>query len=225
MRDVFGRPYGLHIPSPRWGERRAPVRPAPLGPVPLRPVPVGPAPLRPSPDRHLLEADPPPRPAPPARDEAPPSREAPGPEPVPTTAAQQLAEARAELEATRARLAREATREREAEKLRLAGEILPALDDLDRCIAGARQEGSVSPAVLEGFELARARLERVLGGYGLERIQSVGARFDPAQHEAIALVEVDDPDRAGTIVDELERGYRAGDRVVRAARVRVGAAA
>jgi molecular chaperone GrpE len=128
----------------------------------------------------------------------------------------------AELQASRARLTREAAREREADKLRLVGEILPVLDDLDRSVAAARRAGAVAPALLEGFELVRARLERVLEGYGLERIVAAGAPFDPAVHEAIALVPVDDPERVGVVVDEIERGYRAGDRVLRAARVRVG---
>lgn len=137
----------------------------------------------------------------------------------------ELAERQAELEASRARLTREAARERESDKLRLVAEVLPALDDLDRSIAAARQDGSVTPGLVEGFELVRARLERVLRGYGLERIDAVGERFDPSLHEAIAMVHVEDPEDAGVVVDEIERGYRAGDRVVRAARVRVGAAA
>jgi molecular chaperone GrpE len=128
----------------------------------------------------------------------------------------------AELQASRARLTREAAREREADKLRLVGEILPVLDDLDRSVAAARRAGGVTPSLLEGFELVRTRLERVLEGYGLERIVATGARFDPAVHEAIALVPVEDPERVGVVVDEIERGYRAGDRVLRAARVRVG---
>jgi molecular chaperone GrpE len=132
------------------------------------------------------------------------------------------AESEAELEASRVRLAREAVRERQAEKLRLVTEILPVVDDLDRSIAAARQDARVTPALLEGFELVRTRLERVLEGYGLERIASVGERFDPAVHEAIALVQVDDAQLQGAVVDEIERGYRASDRVLRAARVRVG---
>jgi molecular chaperone GrpE len=136
----------------------------------------------------------------------------------------QLAEAGAELEASRARLARDAVREREAEKLRLAGEVLPVLDDLDRSIAAARSDEAVKPALIEGFDLVRSRLERVLQGYGLERIASVGERFDPAVHDAIGVVQVDNPRDEGVVIDELERGYRAGGRVLRPARVRVGAA-
>jgi molecular chaperone GrpE len=103
------------------------------------------------------------------------------------------------------------------------GELLPSLDDLDRAIAAAQADASVKPALVEGFALVRGRLERVLEGYGLERIDAVGAPFDPKVHEAVALVRVDDPTRSGVVVDEVERGYWAGDRVLRPARVLVGA--
>ncbi len=134
-----------------------------------------------------------------------------------------LVAAQVELEASRGRLAREAAREREAAKMRLVGEVLPVLDDLDRSIAATRAHGGVEVALIAGFELVRDRLERVLGGYGLERIEAQGARFDPTLHEAIALVQVVDEAQRGMVVDEVERGYRAAGRVLRAARVRVGA--
>lgn len=236
MRDIFGRPLAPRPVRSPWPERRVPARPAP---GPARPVPFGtpiPAPYRDVPwaeARRPVEAPAePPRwvqpPSVPPPVEAAPSSVAPStPSPVsgavPSPAAQ-IAEARAELEATRGRLAREAVREREAEKLRLAGEVLPVLDDLDRSIVAARLDGGVKPALIEGFELVRARLERVLDGYGLERIPALGERFDPAVHDAIGLVEVEDPADGGMVLDEIERGYRAGDRVVRPARVRVGVA-
>ncbi len=241
MRDVFGRPIG---PGSPWNLRRAPVRPVPA-PPPAAAVRAPREPLRapPEPPRYATRPPfgPPPSRTPAAlpleeeeeeellaRSPVEAAREAPArstpPAPPAATAAVQLAEAQAEMEASRARLAREADREREADKLRLVGEVLPALDDLDRSIAAAHQDGGVKPALLEGFELVRTRLERVLHGYGLERIEAIGARFDPALHEAIALVQVDDPRSVGVVVDEIERGYRSGERVVRAARVRVGVA-
>ena len=240
MRDIFGRPLAPRPVRSPWPERRAATRPAPApaGPAPARPVPSGARPVPfgapiPAPYRDVawaearrpVEAPPEPPSVEPAPSSVAPSTPAPSPVSgaVPSPAAQ-LAEARAELEATRGRLTREAAREREAEKLRLAGEVLPVLDDLDRSIVAARLDGSVKPALIEGFELVRARLERVLDGYGLERIPALGERFDPAVHDAIGLVEVEDPADGGVVLDEVERGYRAGDRVVRPARVRVGVA-
>ena len=200
MRDIFGRPLAPRPVRSPWAERRAPARPVPFGapiPAPYRDVPWAEA-------RRPVEVPP-----------EPPRSVQPPPEP-PRSVPPPVAEAHAELEATRGRLAHGLARE--AEKLRLAGEVLPVLDDLDRSIVAARRDGDVKPALIEGFELVRARLERVLDGYGLERIPALGERFDPAVHDAIGLVEVDDPADGGMVLDEIERGYRAGDRVVRPAR-------
>lgn len=236
MRDIFGRPLAPRPVRSPWPERRAPARPVPFGapiPAPYRDVPWAearrPVENEPDPSRSIQPPSVPPPSAAPTSVE-PPSTERTTPAASPSSGsvaspAAQLAEARAELEASRGRLAREAVREREAEKLRLAGEVLPVLDDLDRSIVAARRDGDVKPALIEGFELVRARLERVLDGYGLERIPALGERFDPAVHDAIGLVEVDDPADGGMVLDEIERGYRAGGRVVRPARVRVGVAA
>jgi molecular chaperone GrpE len=129
-----------------------------------------------------------------------------------------LRRALADLEAAKERVAREGKRTEEAARLRLVGELLPVLDDLDRTIAS----GSSDEGLLHGVELVRQRLERVLAGYGLERIVTLNERFDPAQHEAIAIAPVTEPALHGLIVDEVARGYRLGDRVQRPARVRVG---
>jgi molecular chaperone GrpE len=124
----------------------------------------------------------------------------------------------AELEAQKERATREAKRSEEASRMKLVGELLPVLDDLDRSIAA----GSSDKGLLQGVELVRQGLERVLAGYGLARIRSLNESFDPAVHEAIAIAPVTDPVRDGVVVDELGRGYRLGERVLRPAKVRVG---
>jgi molecular chaperone GrpE len=71
------------------------------------------------------------------------------------------------------------------------------------------------------MKLVRAQLEGVLRGYGLERFDAPGARFDPREHEAMDVAAVDDPELDGTVVAQWEAGYRFGDRVLRPARVTV----
>lgn len=124
----------------------------------------------------------------------------------------------ADLEAAKLRLERDARRAEEATRGHLVGELIPVLDNLDRTIAA----GSSDAALLQGVVLVRAQLERVLITYGLERITALGARFDPAQHEAVAAPWVDDPAEDGVVVDALSRGYRFGGRVLVPVRVRVG---
>ena len=125
------------------------------------------------------------------------------------------------LEATEARLERNARREIEEARGKLVKELLPVLDNLDRTIRAAHASRS-DPAMLEGVRLVRQQLEGVLRGFGVERIDALGRRFDPNVHEAISMVPVADPQRHGVVVHEVEPGYRFGGRLLRAARVGVG---
>jgi molecular chaperone GrpE len=139
-----------------------------------------------------------------------------------TTADRQAAlHALRSLEATEARLERNARREAEEARGKLVSELLPVLDNLDRTIHAA-QAGRGDPALLEGVRLVRRQLEGVLRGYGVERIEAVGQRFDPGVHEAIGMIAVSDPQRHGVIVQQVEPGYRFGNRLLRAAKVSVG---
>lgn len=125
------------------------------------------------------------------------------------------------LEATEARLERNARREADENRARLVQELLPVLDNLDRTIRAA-QGGRSDPAMIEGVRMVRQQLEGVLRGYGVERIEALGERFDPAIHEAVGMVAVSDPQRHGAVVHQAEPGYRFGNRLLRPAKVTVG---
>ena len=62
-------------------------------------------------------------------------------------------------------------------------------------------------------------LEDILKKRGLESIKAVGEKFDPAFHEAIAEVEA--KAEPGTVVEEIEKGYKLNGKVIRAARVKI----
>src|SRR5215468_9248685 len=117
------------------------------------------------------------------------------------------------LEATEARLERNARREAEETRAKLVGELLPVLDNLDRTIHAAQASRS-DPAMLEGVRMVRQQLEGVLRGYGVERVESLGQRFDPAVHDAISMIAVADPQRHGVVVHQTEPGYRFGGRLL-----------
>ena len=68
----------------------------------------------------------------------------------------------------------------------------------------------------------RAQLETIIRGYGLERIDAVGERFDPSLHEAVNIAPVTDPARHGLVLAQAEPGYRFGERLLRPAKVVVG---
>jgi molecular chaperone GrpE len=104
----------------------------------------------------------------------------------------------------------------------LIRDLLPVLDDFDRSLAaGGAQE--VPESFLSGMELVRAKLFRTLEQRGLKVMESIGTEFDVDVHDAIAqLPSADQP--AGTVLDEIQRGYLLHDRVIRHAKVVVAAA-
>jgi molecular chaperone GrpE len=96
--------------------------------------------------------------------------------------------------------------------------LLPVADDVRRAVASVEGDGS---AAARGLRMIGEKLERALAEAGLERMDVVGAPFDPERHEALATVPVKG-ERAGTVVQELEPGYVFKGRLLRPARVQVG---
>jgi len=129
--------------------------------------------------------------------------------------------AKAELDATRARLERDLERKVEIKFADLVADLLECADDLDRAVEHGRTIAAAAP-VVQGVALARERFLTALSKAGLERIEPVGEPYDPNIAEAAGILPVADPAAHDTVV-QLERvGYRLSGRVVRPARVLVG---
>lgn len=126
-----------------------------------------------------------------------------------------------ELEAARARVERDAQRAADELREKLVLELLPVLDNFDRTIRSAEM-GGASAATLQGLRLVRSQFASVLAKYGVERIDAKHQRFDPSIHDAISLSPVNHPAGHDIVVDEIEPGYRFGDRLLRPAKVVVG---
>ena len=100
----------------------------------------------------------------------------------------------------------------------VAERLLPVLDDADRALTHAPE--GIDEGWLKGVRLTFQKLEEVLGSVGVERIEALGAPFDPKQHEAVASEETAKHPE-DTVVAELRAGYRMHDRVLRPALVKV----
>jgi molecular chaperone GrpE len=124
----------------------------------------------------------------------------------------------ADFENYRKRVARDAALAQERGVAKLAKELLPALDNLDRAIEAAEDEDPL----LEGVRLVRSELAAALARVGIEAFAPLGEPFDPNQHEAMAQQPVDGA-VAGTVAEVYQNGYRMGDTVIRPARVLVAA--
>lgn len=100
----------------------------------------------------------------------------------------------------------------------LIARLLPGLDDLQKALDHTPE--GIDQAWAKGLELSVRKLEEALAAFGLEPIDAVGTAFDPKLHEAIGHEESDEYPE-DTVVQELRRGYRMRDRVVRPALVKV----
>lgn len=103
---------------------------------------------------------------------------------------------------------------------RLLKELLPALDNLQRALQHAQQPGSTN-GLVQGVELTCKQYLETLSRFGVKPIPSVGLPFDPAVHQAVALVEAHEGQAPNTVVVEHEKGYYLHDRVLRPAVVTV----
>jgi molecular chaperone GrpE len=129
-----------------------------------------------------------------------------------------LTRALRDLESAKARVERDAQAVHDETRKKLVAQLLPVLDNLERKIRAADDNGD-APTVVEGVRLVRSQMEAVLRSYGVERIEASNARFDPALHEAVSTVPVIDPLANGVVLDQLEAGYRFGDQLLRPAKV------
>lgn len=100
----------------------------------------------------------------------------------------------------------------------LARDILPAVDDLERALEHAAEDRGSS--VSGGVELVLKGLLAALKRHGVERIDALGNPFDPAEHEAVTMVETGDA-TPSTVMAVFRAGYRMRDRLLRAAMVSV----
>lgn len=126
-----------------------------------------------------------------------------------------------DLEAAKSRVERDASRAANEMREKLVLDLLPVLDNLDRTINASEMVGT-APAMLQGVRLVRSQFANVLAKFGVERIEAKHQRFDPRIHDAISLVPVSHPSAHDVVVDQLEPGYRFGDKLLRPAKVIVG---
>lgn len=128
----------------------------------------------------------------------------------------------ADAENARKRHQRERDESRQYAVAELARELLGVLDNLTRAVEGVPADQQDDP-LATGVRLVLSQLETALKSHGVEPIEAFGTPFDPMHHEAIQQEERDDVP-PGTVVDELIRGYRIKDRLLRASVVRVSKA-
>jgi molecular chaperone GrpE len=99
-------------------------------------------------------------------------------------------------------------------------DLLGILDDLERSVEAAELKQENFEAFLKGIEMILAHLYELLKQKGVEPIVAKGKKFDPHQHEALMQTETNDHEDQ-EVLEELQKGYKIGDRIVRTSKVRV----
>ncbi|MCS1350447.1 nucleotide exchange factor GrpE [Mechercharimyces sp. CAU 1602] len=130
---------------------------------------------------------------------------------------EQYLRARADLENFRRRVRKEQTEAAKYAVSPLAESLLPVVDNLERALMAGPQDGD---SFYQGVDMVYRQLLQVLKESGVEAIDVVGKPFDPHEHNAVMKVASEEHD-SGIVLEELQRGYRLKERVLRPAMVKV----
>ncbi len=123
-----------------------------------------------------------------------------------------------DVDQTRARLQADFERRVQLEKQNIVLPMLEVLDNLERALAAS----GTADTLRQGIEMTAGLFRSKLRSLGVEAIEVLNRPFDPHEGRATATVPVSSPELDGIVVDEVTRGYRLGDQILRPAEVRVG---
>lgn len=101
-------------------------------------------------------------------------------------------------------------------------ELLPVFDNLQRAAQHA-STATDAASIHSGIQMVLSQLDGALARIGVTPVETLGKQFDPSKHDAIQQIEREDVE-PGTIIEEVQRGYANGERLVRAALVVVARA-
>lgn len=130
-----------------------------------------------------------------------------------------LLRSQAEIHNIQQRHAREVQNVRKYDGQKLAGAVLPAVDNLERALQ-VEADDAVTKQIKTGVEMTLKTLVQALADNGISATGAVGETFDPTKHQAIQSVESEDV-ASDEIAAVLQKGYMIQDRVLRPAMVAV----
>lgn len=116
------------------------------------------------------------------------------------------------------RAARERDETRRAATEAMLGKLLPVLDNFDMALAATNQPNVTVETLKVGVTMIHTQLRQLFSDNGVESVDAVGLPFDPAIHEAVSQQETNEVPE-GQVVQQLRKGYRLKDRLLRPATV------
>jgi molecular chaperone GrpE len=103
------------------------------------------------------------------------------------------------------------------EKEKIIKTLLPALDNFEHTLQNA-QSAESTDVLIEGIRIIYDQILDILKSHGVERIEALGAKFDPALHEAVSQ-KVESEKEENIVLEEFQKGYKLNGRVLRPSRV------
>src|SRR5262245_42159736 len=132
----------------------------------------------------------------------------------------QLLRRQAEFENYRKRVERERGKLYQQGRDDVLLQFLPVVDNFERALSSLEESEGDAEALRHGVELIHKQFKDALSKLGLEPVEAVGQTFDPHVHEAVTT-EATDRHKENTVIEEFQRGYKIGDRLLRPAKVKV----
>jgi molecular chaperone GrpE len=132
----------------------------------------------------------------------------------------QLLRRQAEFENYRRRVDREKNETYARARAEVLVELLPVIDNFERALASLENSAADAENLRHGIELIHKQFQDALTKFGLEPVESVGQAFDP--HVLVAVtIEPTDKHKENTVIEEFQRGYKLGEKLLRPAKVKV----
>ncbi len=97
-------------------------------------------------------------------------------------------------------------------------DLLDVYENLERALKNGKNSDKES--LLQAVEMTHNEFKRILEQWGLKPISAVGNKFDPFKHEVL-MVEKDEKREENTVLEEIQRGYMIGDRILRYSKVKI----
>jgi molecular chaperone GrpE len=130
----------------------------------------------------------------------------------------QIMRLKAEMENNRKRAVRDIENAHKFALKNFTEALLPVIDSMDMGQQAAAAENASLKSIVEGTNMTETMFIQVLEKYGLKRLNPVGEKFDPEQHQAISMIE-DENVKSDHVINVMQKGFSLNDRLVRPAMV------
>jgi molecular chaperone GrpE len=130
----------------------------------------------------------------------------------------QIMRLKAEMENNRKRAVRDIENAHKFALKSFTEALLPVIDSMDMGQQAAAAENASLKSIVEGTNMTETMFVQVLEKHGLKRLNPVGEKFDPEQHQAISMIE-DENVKSDHVINVMQKGFSLNDRLVRPAMV------